>query len=164
MEDETSTIEIRCSINGSPTKLNVYPMERMIDVLRDRAGLTGPKEGCGEGECGACAVLVDDSLVNSCLIPAIQMEGTTIITIEGLKDDTIGKIVQKAFLEDGGIQCGFCTPGMVVASVSLLKQNPDPEDSEIKEALAGNLCRCTGYVRILSSVKKASKALMRGDE
>jgi aerobic carbon-monoxide dehydrogenase small subunit len=164
MQDEISRIKIHCTINGKSTELNVYPMERMIDVIRGQAGLTGPKEGCGEGECGTCAVLVDGVLVNSCLIPAIQMQGTNIVTIEGLKHDITARIVQQAFVENGGIQCGFCTPGMIMASVSLLKQNPNPEDSEIKEALAGNLCRCTGYVRILSSVKKASEVLTRGDE
>jgi carbon-monoxide dehydrogenase small subunit len=128
-------------------------MTRLLDVLRETLGLTGTKEGCGEGECGACAVLLDGALVNSCLVPVLQVEGASITTIEGIARDGDLHPVQRAFLNEGGAQCGICTPGMIMASVHLLKRIPNPTDEDIREGLAGNLCRCTGYTRILEAVK-----------
>mgnify|MGYP003694509745 CR=1 FL=1 len=131
-------------------------MERLLDVLREQVGLTGTKEGCGEGECGACSVMIDGRIVNSCLVPAAQVEGAAIKTIEGiaLSDGQLHN-VQQAFIECGGAQCGICTPGMVMAAVSLLEKNPTPDEAEIRHGLAGNLCRCTGYMKIFESVVRA---------
>src|ERR1051325_11918066 len=128
-------------------------MERLLDVLREQLSLTGSKEGCGEGECGACSVLIDGQLVNSCLVPVAQVAGCEIKTIEGIaiSDDQLHK-VQQAFIECGGAQCGICTPGMVMAAVSLLEKNPDPNEAEIRNGLAGNLCRCTRDMKIFESV------------
>ena len=127
-------------------------MARLLDVLREELKLTGTKEGCGEGECGACAVLINGELVNSCLVPVAQAEGADIITIEGLAAGDALHPVQRAFIECGGAQCGICTPGMVLATVHLLAQTPNPGEEEIRAALAGNLCRCTGYTKIFESV------------
>jgi len=151
-------IEINSTINGQSRTLNGYPMERLLDVLREQLGLTGTKEGCGEGECGACSILIDGQLVNSCLVPVAQVAGCEIKTIEGiaLSDDQLHK-VQQAFIECGGAQCGICTPGMVIAAVSLLEKTPNPGDAEIREGLAGNLCRCTGYMKIFESVVRACR-------
>jgi aerobic carbon-monoxide dehydrogenase small subunit len=131
-------------------------MERLLDVLREQLRLTGTKEGCGEGECGACSVLIDGRIVNSCLVPAAQAAGCSIKTIEGiaLSNDQL-HAVQQAFIECGGAQCGICTPGMVIAAVSLLEKNPNPDEAEIRNGLAGNLCRCTGYMKIFESVVRA---------
>ncbi len=137
-------------------------MARLLDVLREEAGLTGTKEGCGEGECGACSVLIDGELVNSCLVPVVQAQGTVIRTIEGIATGDKLHAVQQAFLETGGAQCGICTPGMIMASVNLLesgKRASEITDGEIREALAGNLCRCTGYMKIFDAVRKACDAL-----
>jgi aerobic carbon-monoxide dehydrogenase small subunit len=133
-------------------------MERLLDVLREQLGLTGTKEGCGEGECGACSVMIDGRIVNSCLVPAAQAEGCSIKTIEGiaLSEDQL-HAVQKAFIECGGAQCGICTPGMIIAAVSLLEKNPNPDEAEIRNGLAGNLCRCTGYMKIFESVVRACR-------
>jgi carbon-monoxide dehydrogenase small subunit len=133
-------------------------MARLLDVLREQAGLTGTKEGCGEGECGACSVEIDGALVNSCLVPALQADGTKIRTIEGIANGDCLHAVQQAFLTHGGAQCGICTPGMILAAVNLLARNPYPTESEIREGLAGNLCRCTGYTKIFKSVVKACQA------
>ncbi|HTM50960.1 MAG TPA: (2Fe-2S)-binding protein [Bryobacteraceae bacterium] len=148
-------IELSCTVNGTPRKVSVYPMARLLDVLREQMALTGAKEGCGEGECGACSVILDGALVNSCLIPALQAEGADIRTIEGLA--ATGKLhaVQQAFLVHGGAQCGMCTPGMIMAAVSLLERIPHPSGAEIRNGLAGNLCRCTGYTKIFEAVVKA---------
>jgi carbon-monoxide dehydrogenase small subunit len=132
--------------------LNVPPMKRLLDVLREDLHLTGTKEGCGEGECGSCSVRVNGELVNSCLIPVLQVEGAKIQTVEGLALNSELHPLQKAFLEHGGAQCGICTPGMLMASAQLLEQNPHPGMAQIREALAGNLCRCTGFMRIFESV------------
>jgi carbon-monoxide dehydrogenase small subunit len=126
-------------------------MARLLDALR-QSGLTGTKEGCGEGECGACGVLLDGLLVNSCLTPLAHAEGATITTIEGVAADATLHVIQESFLEHGGAQCGICTPGMVLAAYELLSRNPDPTEADVRVALAGNLCRCTGYMRIFSSV------------
>jgi carbon-monoxide dehydrogenase small subunit len=133
-------------------------MERLLDVLREQLRLTGTKEGCGEGECGACSVLIDDRVVNSCLVPAAQAAGCSIKTIEGiaLSNDQL-HAVQQAFIECGGAQCGICTPGMIIAAVSLLEKNPNPDEAEIRNGLAGNLCRCTGYMKIFESVVQACR-------
>ncbi len=130
-------------------------MERLLDVLREHLRLTGTKEGCGEGECGACSVMIDGSIVNSCLVPVAQVEGATIQTIEGIATEGQLHAVQQAFIECGGAQCGICTPGMVLAAVDLLKRNPNPNETEIRNGLAGNLCRCTGYMKIFESVVRA---------
>ena len=144
--------EIRCTVNGVEQALNVPPMARLLDVLREELRLTGVKEGCGEGECGACSVLIDGELTNSCLVPVLQADGARITTIEGVADQERLHAVQQAFLECGGAQCGICTPGMVLAALSLLGRHPEPTIDQIREGLAGNLCRCTGYMRIFESV------------
>ena len=148
---------ISLTVNNTPCTLAVPPMKRLLDVLREDLGLTGTKEGCGEGECGACAVLLDGELVNSCLIPALQAANTTLITIEGLADQTRLHPIQQCFLEKGGAQCGICTPGMILATHHLLDKHPHPTMEQIQEGLAGNLCRCTGYMRIFESVQQAAK-------
>ena len=147
-------VRVPCRINGRRMLLEGHPMARLLDVLR-ASGLTGTKEGCGEGECGACAVLLDGALVNSCLTPLAHADDASITTIEGVEgDDTLHQI-QMSFLECGGAQCGICTPGMVLAARDLLSRNPDPDEDEVRAALAGNLCRCTGYMRIFASVLDA---------
>jgi carbon-monoxide dehydrogenase small subunit len=151
-------IELNCTVNGIARKVNVYPMARLLDVLREQMGLTGTKEGCGEGECGACSVILDGALVNSCLIPALQAEGADIRTIEGVAGGGKLHAVQEAFLVHGGAQCGMCTPGMILAAVSLLERIPHPSEAEIRHGLAGNLCRCTGYMKIFEAVVKACEA------
>lgn len=147
-------ITVNCRVNGAPASLEVYPMERLLDVLRETVDLTGTKEGCGEGECGACSIWVDGQLVNSCLVPAVQAEGSDITTIEGIAKRG-GALLQKCFVREGGAQCGICTPGMIMASAALLGAEPRPSDERIRERLAGNLCRCTGYMRIVDSVRAA---------
>ena len=143
-------------LNEREVAAEVSPLDRLLDVLREELGHTGTKEGCGEGECGACSVLLDGKLVNSCLVPALQARGADVLTIEGLdgKDDEL----QRAFVEEGAVQCGFCIPGMVLAARALLQDNPHPDRGEIKHALAGNLCRCTGYERIFRAVERAAAA------
>jgi aerobic carbon-monoxide dehydrogenase small subunit len=137
--------------------VQVYPMLRLLDVLRGEFELTGSKEGCGEGECGACSVLLNGELVNSCLVPMLQVDGAEVITIEGITEDPRWEPLQQAFVSCNGAQCGICTPGMIVAAVYLLQQAPQPSEGEIRVALAGNLCRCTGYAKIFEAVKKASQ-------
>src|ERR1051325_725022 len=132
-------------------------MERLLDVLREQLHLTGTKEGCGEGECGACSVLIDGKIVNSCLVPVAQAEGAEIKTVEGVATGEQLNAVQQAFIECGGAQCGICTPGMVMAAVDLLSRNSNPSEAEIRTGLAGNLCRCTGYMKIFESVVQACK-------
>ena len=148
-------LEITFSVNNQSKTLKVYPMERLLDVLREQLRLTGTKEGCGEGECGACSVMIDGQIVNSCLVPVAQVEGAQIRTIEGLASGDQLHAVQQAFIECGGAQCGICTPGMVMAAVSLLETNPQPSEADIRHGLAGNLCRCTGYMKIFESVVRA---------
>jgi aerobic carbon-monoxide dehydrogenase small subunit len=149
--------EIALTVNGEPKVVRAFPMERLLDVLRQQLGLIGAKEGCGEGECGSCSVLMDDSLVNSCLVPILQAQGTTIVTIEGLAAGEQLETLQEAFLECGGSQCGICTPGMILAAFHLLNKNPRPTLQEVKEGLSGNLCRCTGYVQIFEAVARAAQ-------
>src|SRR6201997_5402600 len=147
---------ISFTINGQEKTLHAAPMERLLDVLRLELGLTGAKEGCGEGECGSCSVLMDGELVNSCLVPVAQVSGAHITTIEGLAGREKLHPLQEAFLECGGAQCGICTPGMILASVHLLEKHPRPTLEQIKEGLSGNLCRCTGYMQIFEAVRKAA--------
>ena len=149
--------QIAITVNGEKKTLDVPPMKRLLDVLRHDLALTGTKEGCGEGECGACAVLLNGELVNSCLIPALQANGTRICTIEGVSTEGHLHPIQQCFLEKGGAQCGICTPGMILATHHLLDKHPNPTLDEIKEGLAGTLCRCTGYMRIFESVQEAAK-------
>ncbi len=148
-------VTISCVVNSAPVTFTAHPMARLLDVLRQQFHLTGTKEGCGEGECGACAVLIDGDLVNSCLVPALQVEGTAVTTIEGVADGDRLHAVQDAFITYGGSQCGICTPGMVLAAVSLLEQVPQPDDEQVREGLSGNLCRCTGYTKIFEAVRHA---------
>ena len=136
-------------------------MARLLDVLREEVGLTGTKEGCGEGECGACCVEIDGALVNSCLVPALQADGATIRTIEGVATGEELNAVQQSFLEHGGSQCGICTPGMVLAAVNLLARKPNATEADVREGLAGNLCRCTGYTKILESVISVCRGMER---
>ncbi len=158
MSETVSRIGIACRVNGEPRRVQAFPMARLLDILREEMHLTGTKEGCGEGECGACAVLMNGAIVNSCLVPAIEADGTDIRTIEGIARGDQLNAVQEAFLECGGAQCGICTPGMVIASVALLERHPHPSDAEIREGLAGNLCRCTGYQKIFAAVVRACES------
>ena len=161
MPEAPRKVRVQCEINGKPVTFEAYPMERLLDVLREQAGLTGTKEGCGEGECGACSIEMDGTLVNSCLIPVLQAEGARIRTIEGVADAAQLDAVQQAFLAHGGAQCGICTPGMILAAVNLLARNPNPSENEIREGLSGNLCRCTGYTKIFASVVDACRSKRR---
>src|ERR1700730_7686297 len=157
-DSQTATkSNITLTVNGKAVTVRTFPMERLLDVLRIQIGLTGTKEGCGEGECGSCSVLVDGVLVNSCLIPVLQASGAHIITIEGLATDKRLHALQQAFLDFGGAQCGICTPGMILASVHLLSKIPEPTTEDIREGLSGNLCRCTGYLQIFDAVAEAAR-------
>jgi|SRR5687767_715574 len=155
MDTSATTIEIAFKVNGESRTLKAYPLSRLLDVLREQLHLTGTKEGCGEGECGACSVFLNGELVNSCLVPAVQAAGATIKTIESVARGSELDAVQQAFVEYGGAQCGICTPGMVLAATDLLSRNPNPTEQEIRTGLAGNLCRCTGYMKIFESVVRA---------
>ena len=147
--------EIEFKVNDESHKLEVFPMARLLDVLREELHLTGTKEGCGEGECGACAVRLDGQIVNSCLVPVGQLNGANITTIEGVAHGDQLHAVQQAFIDHGGAQCGICTPGMILAAIDLLERNPAPTEADIRTGLAGNLCRCTGYMKIFESVVRA---------
>jgi carbon-monoxide dehydrogenase small subunit len=148
--------DISMVVNGKAVTVRAFPMERLLDVLRIQIGLTGTKEGCGEGECGSCSVLLDGVLVNSCLIPVLQASGAHITTIEGLAQDKRLHALQQAFLDCGGAQCGICTPGMILAVAHLLNKIPQPTTADIREGLSGNLCRCTGYMQIFEAVADAA--------
>jgi len=149
---------IRLRVNGLEREVELsHPIRRLLDVIREDIGLTGVKEGCGEGECGACAILLNGFLVNSCLIPALQVDGADILTPEGLAETEGGKLLAECFTECHGAQCGFCTPGMMMASAELLCRNKRPLEMEIREALAGNICRCTGYDMIIDAVQLAAE-------
>lgn len=148
-------------LNQQPVTVEVEADTLLITLLRETLGLTGTKQGCGEGECGACTVLVDNEAVNACLFPAWKVENTSVLTVEGLGTEENPHPLQEAFLEAGAVQCGFCTPGMLMSSYALLQKRKDPTADEIKEALAGNLCRCTGYVKILAAVQKASQKMKK---
>jgi len=149
--------ELSLRINGKRQTVHVYPMERLLDVVRNEFHLTGTKEGCGEGECGSCSVLMDGALVNSCLVPVLQAKDAEIVTIEGLAARESSRHVQEAFLKCGGAQCGICTPGMILAAVHLLDKRRQPTMDDIRERLSGNLCRCTGYMQIFEAVAKAAR-------
>lgn len=151
----------RFSVNGEEQSVEAYPASRLLDVLREDLGKTGPKEGCGEGECGTCSVFLDEVMVNSCLVPIAQVEGRSVVTVEALSADPLGKILQEKFLEHNGAQCGICTPGMLTAAVTLLRRNPEPTLAEIQDGLAGNLCRCTGYKKIFDAVDDAARVARR---
>jgi carbon-monoxide dehydrogenase small subunit len=153
-----ATQEIRLNVNGVAKTVHAYPMERLLDLLREKFELTGTKEGCGEGECGSCSILMDGALVNSCLIPVLQARDANIITIEGLADQERLHSLQNTFLECGAAQCGICTPGMILAALHLLDKTPHPTLDQIREGLSGNLCRCTGYLQIFEAVAKAAAA------
>ena len=152
-------IQITLTVNNTIHKIESMPNRTLLSVLREDLGLTGTKEGCGVGECGACAVLMDGEPVNSCLVLIGQADGHSITTIEGLAHNGKPHPLQKSFVEHGAVQCGFCTPGMIIASKALLDKNPEPEKEEIREALAGNICRCTGYTKIVEAVQAAAKEI-----
>ena len=148
------------TLNGEPVCIDIEPHLTLLQVLREKLDLPGTKEGCGMGECGACTVLLEGKTVNSCIFPALEAEGKSIVTIEGVADARRGlHPIQKAFIEHGAIQCGFCTPGMVLSAKALLDENPKPTDEEIRNGIAGNLCRCTGYIQIIEAIKAASNQL-----
>jgi len=153
--------QILFTVNGEARKVLAHPMERLLDVLRNDLALKGTKEGCGEGECGSCSVLLDGMLVNSCLVPVAQATGASIVTIEGMSAQALMIPLQEAFLECGGTQCGMCTPGMILAAVHLLEKTPEPAPADIREGLAGNLCRCTGYQQIFEAVAMAARRMVR---
>jgi aerobic carbon-monoxide dehydrogenase small subunit len=149
-------VRIELTVNGERREADVWPGESLLTTLRDRLDLPGSKNACEQGECGSCSVLLDDVLVCSCLVLAVQAEGRDVVTVEGLAEGDTLHPVQEAFADTGAVQCGFCTPGFVVAAVDLLRRSPDPSDDEIREALSGNLCRCTGYQKILDAVRLAA--------
>lgn len=157
MPDNGRKVALTCTVNGLKHTLRVYPMARLLDVLREELQLTGTKEGCGEGECGACSVLIDGELANSCLVPALQVDGAEIRTIEGVAAGDRLHAIQEAFVACGGAQCGICTPGMVMAALHLLERMPEPTEEVIRAGLGGNLCRCTGYTKIFAAVVRASQ-------
>ncbi len=157
MRTPAGLCEISLTVNGKKKTVRTHAMERLLDVLRHHLGLTGAKEGCGEGECGSCSVLMNGQVVTSCLVPALQAQDATITTIEGLEADSQLHPLQRTFLECGGAQCGICTPGLIMAAVHLLNSHSRPTLEEIKEALAGNLCRCTGYTQICEAVAQAAR-------
>lgn len=151
-----SKCRVSLVVNGEPRTIETHPMKRLLDVLREDLQLTGTKEGCGEGECGACSVLLNEELVNSCLIPIAQANGARVCTIEEVAKRGMHP-VQEAFARCGAAQCGICTPGMILASIDLLRRHPHPTNEQIREGLAGNLCRCTGYLRIFEAVEQAAE-------
>jgi aerobic carbon-monoxide dehydrogenase small subunit len=157
--NKMSKVDIFFIVNGNSVKISVLPDKTLVDVLREDLKLTGTKAGCRGGECGACTVIMDGKPVNSCLVFAGQLEGKEVLTIESLSKGEEVHPIQQAFIEEGAVQCGFCIPGMIMTTKALLDSNPEPAEVEIKEALSGNLCRCTGYIKIFKAVKKASEKL-----
>ena len=144
--------QIKLTVNGEPCEVLVEPSDTLLQVIRDKLGLTGTKESCSLGDCGSCTVILDGKAVNSCLVLAMEAKGGDVLTIEGLREVTGLHPIQKAFIEHGAIQCGFCTPGMVLSAKALLDENPTPAEEDVREAIGGNLCRCTGYVKIIEAV------------
>ena len=161
---DVAKISVLFTVNSKKQRVEAHPLARLLDVLREDLQLTGSKEGCGEGECGACAVLVNGEVVNSCLVPIAQMEEADVITIEGMAAHPMGRRLQQAFIECGGAQCGICTPGMIVAAAGLLERTPNPTEQHLREGLSGNLCRCTGYTKIFEAVMSASRELVAAGE
>jgi len=150
-------VKVTFQVNGTTLSVETEPLTRLLDILRAQSGLTGTKEGCGEGECGACAVLLNGRVVNSCLLPAGSLEGASVTTIEGLRDTPLYRTLEDSFGTHSGVQCGFCTPGFMVAAAALLRDNPHPDEAAIRVALSGNLCRCTGYAGIIEAVESAGR-------
>ncbi|AKL97284.1 xanthine dehydrogenase iron-sulfur binding subunit [Clostridium aceticum] len=148
---------LECTVNGEGHRLEVDARARLLDVLRDKLGLTGTKEGCGEGECGACTIIMNGLAINACLVLAAQANRKEILTVEILEQDGELDGLQKAFIENGAVQCGYCTPGMLMSCKALLMQNPNPNEKEIRRAIEGNLCRCTGYTKIVKAVKEVAE-------
>lgn len=153
--------QIKVTVNGVLYEISVQPWETLLDVIREHLGLTGTKEGCGLGECGACTIIMDGKTVNSCLVLAVEADDRVITTIEGLANGDELHPIQEAFVKCGGLQCGFCTPGMIMSTKALLEEKPNPSEEEIRKAIAGNFCRCTGYTKIIESVKVAAKNMRR---
>lgn len=150
-------VSLTMTLNGEEVTIEVRPDALLVDVLRDQLELTGTKEACGEGECGACTVLLDGEPVTSCLVPALKAQGREVMTVEGLASGGELHPLQKAFIEHGAVQCGYCTPGMLMSAKALLDRNPHPTEGEIRQAISGNLCRCTGYVKIVEAIEAASE-------
>ena len=163
MRQVLDTIDVAFTVNGETVHLAVSPDASLLDALREDLELTGTKQGCGEGECGACSVLLNEKVVNSCLVLAVECAGAEVLTIEGL--GRLGKLhpLQEAFVQNGAVQCGFCTPGMVIAAYALLKENSSPSEADVRRALEGNLCRCTGYRKIIDAVLAAADGGLRHD-
>ena len=159
MESKT----IKFILNGQAREIRVKPWRTLLEVVREDLNLTGTKEGCGEGECGSCTVIMGGKTVNSCLVPAMEADNQEITTIEGLSDGEALHPIQEAFVNHSGMQCGFCTPGMIISAKVLLEENPDPSEAEIREGIAGNFCRCTGYTKIIESISAAAEA-MKGEK
>jgi carbon-monoxide dehydrogenase small subunit len=151
---------INLTVNGKEHSVQIEPHDRLLDLLRNKLRLTGAKEGCGEGECGSCTVIMDGKAVNSCTVLAYQARGSKIVTIEGLAPQGEMDVIQRAFVDNGAIQCGYCTPGMILSARALLFENSDPTEEEIRAAVGGNTCRCTGYINIIKAIKQAAKAMM----
>jgi aerobic carbon-monoxide dehydrogenase small subunit len=151
--------QVHLTVNGKEYQVSVAPSRTLLEVIREDLGLTGTKEGCGLGECGACTVIIDQKTVNSCLVLAAEADGKMITTIEGLANGSQLHPIQQAFVDNGGFQCGFCTPGMILSTKALLDENPDPTDEDIRKGISGNFCRCTGYVKIFASIKAAARAM-----
>ena len=149
--------KIKFSVNGKTVQMDTDPLKRLIDILREDLDLVSVKEGCGEGECGSCSILMDGQMVNSCLVPVLSADGTSIVTMEGLSQSDRGKCIIEAFAGEGSVQCGYCTPGMVMAAESILTRHPNPSEQEIRIGLSGNLCRCTGYDMIVKGIQTAAK-------
>ena len=159
MEKKTITF----ILNGKPQELHIQPWKTLLEIIREDLQLTGTKEGCGEGECGSCTVIMGDKTVNSCLVPAAEADNMEITTIEGLADGDNLDPIQEAFVNYAGMQCGFCTPGMIMSAKELLESNPNPNEEEIREGIAGNFCRCTGYTKIIDSISAAAEAMQGGE-
>jgi carbon-monoxide dehydrogenase small subunit len=161
MRQTDNLMELRFVLNGKTTQVYAAPDESLLDLLRLRLKLTGTKKGCGEGECGSCTVLLDGEPVDSCLLPAMKVQDRELITIEGLNDGDALHPIQEAYLEAGAVQCGFCTPGMVLSTKALLDKHPVPSNQEVRQALSGNICRCTGYIQIEEAVHLAAQKLFK---